>query len=200
LVLAAFSPQDVDRVVTLYRAARRTNRIFVADAYTAFVLHLVAGEAHVPRPTREAGIRVYHNAAFLRRNITHLTQLFEPDRIELAEILAAPEKHLMAFRPSMTALEFGGQLPAYVRVLYGYWAGYLNNPDWVELQRQVSDRGGDFIRAHASGHIYIADFVGLVTALNARTVIPIHTFEPQLFHSHFPNVTRLDDGLPFDVP
>ncbi len=63
LVLAAFSPQDVDRVVTLYRAAQRTNRVFVADAYAAFVLHLVAGEAHIPRPTRDKGIRVYHNAA-----------------------------------------------------------------------------------------------------------------------------------------
>lgn len=200
LVLATFSPQDVDRVVTLYRAARRTDRVFVADAYTAFVLHLVAGEAHVPRPTREAGIRVYHNAAFRRKNLANLAQLFEPDRIELSEVLAAPERHLMAFRPSMTAPDFGGQLPDRVRVLYGYWAGYLQNPDWVELQEQVKDCGGDFIRAHASGHIYIADLVGLVTALNAKTVVPVHTFEPQLFHSHFPNVTRLDDGLPFDVP
>jgi ribonuclease J len=49
LVLAAFSPQDVDRVVTLYRAARRTNRTLVGDAYVAFILHLVASEAHIPR-------------------------------------------------------------------------------------------------------------------------------------------------------
>ena len=200
LVLAAFSPQDLDRVVTLYRAARRTDRVFVADAYTAFILHLVAGEARVPRPKRDAGIRVYHNAAFRRKNIANLAQLFEPDRIELDEVLAAPGRHLMAFRPSMTAPDFGGRLPDRVRVLYGYWAGYLQNPDWVELQQQVMDCGGDFIRAHASGHIYTADLVGLVTALNAKTVIPVHTFEPQLFHSHFPNVTRLDDGLPFDVP
>ena len=199
LVLATFSPQDVDRVVTLYRAARRTDRVFVADAYTAFVLHLVAGEARLPRPTQEAGIRVYHNEAFRRRNIANLTKLFEPDRIELAEVLAAPERHLMAFRPSMTALDFAGQLPSRARMLYGYWPGYLVKPDWVELQQQVSDCGGDFIRAHASGHIYVADLVELVTALNAKTVVPIHTFEPHLFHTHFPNVTRLVDGVPFVV-
>ena len=64
---------------------------------------------------------------------------------------------------------------------------------------QVSDCGGDFIRAHASGHIYVADLVELVTALNAKTVVPIHTFEPHLFHTHFPNVTRLVDGVPFVV-
>lgn len=199
LVLAAFSPQDVDRLVTLYRAARRTDRVLVADAYAAFVLHLVAGEAHIPRPDRDKGIRVYHNAAFRRRSIENLTRLFEPDRIELDEVLAAPEKHLMAFRPSMTALDFGGRLPPRVRVLYSYWAGYLKNPDWVELQRRVAETGGDFVRAHASGHIYVADLVELVKALNAKAVVPVHTFEPQLFPGYFPNTLLASDGQQYVI-
>lgn len=199
LVLAAFSPQDVDRLVTLYRSARRTGRTFVADAYTAFVLHLVAGEARIPRPTRDNGIRVFHNAAFQRKKIERLSRLFEADRIELDEILAAPGQHLMAFRPSMTGLDFGGHLPAQVRVLYGYWPGYLKNPDWVELQEQVVGVGGEFIRAHASGHIYPDDLRQLVVALNAKSVIPIHTFEPQMFRDHFPNTVLLEDGIPHSV-
>ncbi|HEX4607913.1 MAG TPA: MBL fold metallo-hydrolase [Urbifossiella sp.] len=194
LVLAAFSPQDVDRLVTLYRAARRTGRTFVADAYAAFVLHLVAGEAHIPAPTRDKGIRVFHNAAFRRKKLGRLGRLFEPARIERDEILAAPDRHLMAFRPSMTALDLGGRLPARVRVLYGYWPGYLKNPDWVELRRQVDDADGDFIQAHASGHIHAPDLRQLVTALNARSVIPIHTFEPQMFRDFSPNTVLLADA------
>jgi ribonuclease J len=199
LVLAAFSPQDVDRLVTLYRAAQRTNRVFVADAYAAFVLHLVASEAQIPRPTRDKGIRVYHNAAFRRRGIENLSRLFDPDRIDLDEILAAPEKHLMVFRPSMTELDFGGFLPARCRLIYSYWKGYLANPDWVELQRQVADASGDFVPAHASGHIYVADLVELVKALNAKAVIPIHTFEPQLFCGHFPNTVLTSDGQQYVI-
>lgn len=199
LVLAAFSPQDVDRLVTLYRAARRTGRTFVADAYAAFVLHLVTGEAHIPRPTRDKGIRVFHNASFRRRGIESLAKLFEPDRIELGEILAAPDEHLMVFRPSMTALDFAGRLPPRVRVLYGYWAGYLKNPDWVELRDQVNETGGDFIPAHASGHIYVADLIELVMALNAKAVIPVHTFEPKMFRDHFPNTWLLADGEAYRI-
>ena len=194
LVFAAFSPQDVDRLVTYYRAAQRSNRIFVVDAYAAFVLHLVAGEAHIPRPTREKGIRVYHNVAFRRKRIGRLVELFNADRIEMDEILAEPEKHMMAFRPSMTALDFGCRLPDRARVLYGFWPGYLKNADWMELQKQVNEVGGDFVRAHTSGHIYIADLVGLVTALNAKSVIPIHTFEPEEFQVLFHNVRPLRDG------
>lgn len=199
LVLAAFSPQDVDRLVTLYRSARRTGRTFVADAYAAFVLHLVAGEANIPRPTRDKGIRVFFNAAFRKKKIDRLNQLFEPDRIDLDEVLAAPGRHLMAFRPSMTTPDFGSQLPARVRVLYGYWAGYLKNPDWTELQRQVAGAGGDFIPAHASGHIYAADLRELVTALNPKGVVPIHTFEPHELADICPTVHLLRDGQAFHI-
>src|SRR5262249_50087664 len=55
LVLAAFSPMDVDRLVTFYRGSRRAGRTFVADAYAAFILHLVSGDAKVPPPTQDAG-------------------------------------------------------------------------------------------------------------------------------------------------
>lgn len=194
LVLAAFSPQDVDRLVTLYRSARRAGRTFVADAYAAFVLHLVAGEASIPRPTRDNGIRVFFNAGFRRKNVDRLNRLFQADRIELDEIMADEGKHLMAFRPSMTALDFDGRLPDRVRVLYGYWEGYLKNPDWVELQRQVAGAGGEFIPAHASGHIYTSDLRDLVTALNPKTVIPIHTFEPDEFARSIPGALRVEDG------
>jgi ribonuclease J len=49
LVLAAFSPLDVDRLVTYYRTAQRTGRLFVVDGYAAFVMHLVASETKIPR-------------------------------------------------------------------------------------------------------------------------------------------------------
>lgn len=197
LVLAAFSPQDVDRLVTLYRTAQRTGRTFVADAYTAFILHLTASEANIPRPTLDKGIRVFFNAAFRKKRIERLNQLFEPNRIDVDEVLTHPEKHLMAFRPSMTALDFDGVLPERVRVLYQYWNGYLGKPDWVELRRQIAEAGGDFIPAHASGHIYTNDLRELVNALNPKTVVPIHTFEPQMFLDLGPKTHLLRDGEAF---
>jgi ribonuclease J len=47
---------------------------------------------------------------------------------------------------------------------------------------------------HTSGHIYEEDLVDLVTKLNPKRVIPIHTFEPGGFSRHFPNATPLNDG------
>jgi ribonuclease J len=199
LVLATFSALDVDRMVTLYKATQKAGRVFVADAYTAFVMHLVGTKARLPRPSRDNGIRVFYNHLFERRQIEKIRSLFLADRIELAEILAEPKKYAMVFRPTMVAFDFQGQLPEQCRCLYGYWKGYLAKQDWVELKKHIVQVHGDFIPAHVSGHAYIADIVAFVTSVNARTVIPIHTFEPQMYQKHFPNVTVLKDGVPFEL-
>lgn len=199
LVLAAFSALDLDRVVTFYRSAQRTGRTLVVDGYTAFVIHLVGSQVKVPRPAKENGIRVYFNYSFQRRNIENLRERFQPDRIEMSEILAEPARYLMVFRPSMTALDFEGKLPNRSRCLYGYWKGYLAKKDWVELLDHLAQVEGDFIPTHASGHIYIADLISVVKAVAPTTVIPVHTFEPQAFRDHFPNVRLPEDGQVIEI-
>ncbi len=199
LVMATFSALDVDRIVTLYKAAQKAGRIFVVDAYTAFVLYLIGRQAKVPRPSRDMGIRVFFNHLFERRNLDNIREKFQADRIELSEVVAEPTKHLMVFRPSMVEFDFNGQLPSRCRCLYGYWKGYLTKQDWVDLQNLIAQVQGDFIPAHVSGHAYVADIISFVNSVNARTVIPIHTFEPQMYQKHFPNVTMLKDGMSFDV-
>src|SRR6185312_10551087 len=99
--------------------------------------------------------------------------------------------------PSMTRLDFGDHLPDRLRVLYGYWPGYLKNEDWVELRRHVDEVGGDFIKAHASGHIYIEDLFDLIEKLNAKQVVPVHTFEPREIIERFPTAIQLRDGNPY---
>ena len=43
------------------------------------------------------------------------------------------------------------------------------------------------------------DIIRFVEAINPQTVIPIHTFEPEQYHEHFPNVRVLEDGEVFEV-
>lgn len=199
LVLATFSALDVDRIVTLFKAAQEAGRVFVVDAYTAFVLYLIGRRARVPRPSRDIGIRVYFNQLFERRKLVNIKEKFAADRIDLEEILAEPTKYLMVFRPSMREFDFNGTLPTRCRCLYGYWKGYLSRPDWMELQAYIAQVGGDFIQAHVSGHAYVADIIAFVNSVKAQMVIPIHTFEPQMYRNHFPNVLLLDDGQAVDI-
>lgn len=199
LVLTCFSPIDLDRLVTNYRAARRGRRTFVVDAYAAFVMHLVASEVAIPEPAPANGIRVYFNSHFLKRKIGKLERLFAASQIELDEVLSEPGEYLMNFRPSMLAADFGGRLPEATRCIYSYWQGYLDRSDWVELREHLSEVAGDFIPAHASGHIYIEDLIKFIQSVDPNVIVPIHTFEPTAFREHFGNVIVLEDGQVLEV-
>jgi ribonuclease J len=197
LVLASFSPMHVDRLVTFYKAARRGGRTFVVDPYGAFVMHLVSGQCRIPEPTQAAGIRVYYNAYFeasyQRRNLGKIHRLFAGNRIELAEILACPDRYVLLFRTSMVDHDFSGTIPLNAHCLYSYWNGYPSRPEWVELQVQLTGSGGKLVETHTSGHIFAEDIVSFIRSINPALVIPIHTFEPGQFRNLFSNARTLND-------
>jgi len=191
LVLASFSPMNIDRLVGFYRAAKRSGRLFVVDVYGAFVMYLVSGQAKVPPPKSSEGVRVYFNRR--RRRIGKIENRFLQNRIELPEILAEPQRYVMLFRPRMFADDFGGQIPEGSRCLYSYWSGYLDKPEWKECVAVLKQAGAEVIPCHTSGHIFAQDILRFVNAIKPHKVVPIHTFAPEAFRRHFPNARLLKD-------
>lgn len=198
LVLASFSPQHVDRLVGFIRAAKKTGRIFVADVYTAFVLHLIGNQIAVPVPGRDNDLRVYFPSTMMksaeRKGISRkFTDLFEKCRIEIEEIVSAPEKFLMVFRPSMLR-DFSDGLPENSTCIFSSWAGYLERPEWKSLTDSAMKNPLHLIPLHTSGHILSQDIVRFVEAIAPRRLIPVHTFEPTAFQRRFDNVCLPQDG------
>lgn len=197
LVLASFSPQHVDRLVGFLRATMKANRIFVADAYTAFIMHLIASETSIPRPESAEQVRVFFpkffEESFRRKKLEKFFSLMSP-AIGMDEIRSNPFRYVMLFRPSMLDSDFGGKLPETSRCLYSRWSGYLEQPEWQTTRAKLDQVAGDLIEVHTSGHIYHDDIVKLVNLINAKSVIPIHTFEPEKFNALAANVRILKDG------
>lgn len=198
LVLASFSPQHVDRLVGFLRATRKAGRLFVADAYTAFVMHLIASETPVPRPESTDWVKVFFpkffEESYRRKQLEGFVSLISPARMGMEQIRSNPSRYVMLFRPSMLESDFSGLLPTSTRCLYSRWTGYLDRPDWQPVRAALAEAGGDLIEVHTSGHIYFEDIRELVTALNAKVVIPVHTFEPEHFRRLTDQVHLLQDG------
>lgn len=198
LVLASFSPQHVDRLVGFFRAAKKTNRIFIADAYTAFVMHQIASETSIPRPESTKEVKVFFpkffEQTYAKKRLERFHALMSPARIGMEEIRSNPSRYVMLFRPSMLESDFGGSLPDGSRCLYSRWSGYLQQPEWQMTKAKLEEASGDLIEAHTSGHIFYADIIDLVGQINAQMVIPIHTFEPENFAEFAPNMKLLADG------
>ncbi len=203
LVLASFSPMHVDRLVGFIKASQRTHRTFVADVYTAYVLHLIKRETKTPPPVAGQGIRVFYPEYFLssykRKRIQKIHGMFQADRITLDEILGDPAKHLMVFRASMLGSDFSGGLPPGSRCLYSRWEGYLDQPDWRTAKKQIEAGGGDLIHVHTSGHAFVEDIQKLVNEISPKKTVPMHTFDPDALRNLFDNAVTIEDGETLEV-
>ena len=202
LVLASFSPQNVDRLASFIRACKKANRVFVADVYTAFVLYLIGRETSLPVPGQDGWGRVYYPkslcAKIERKGTNKVFDRFQSCRIELSEILDNREKHLMVFRPSMLD-DFRGAFPEATTCFYATWHGYSERPDWKKTQAAIQKTGGRITHVHTSGHALAKDIVQFTTAINAKAIVPVHSFNPEAFREHFNNVILLNDGQPMTI-
>lgn len=202
LVLASFSPQHVDRLVAFIRAAIKTGRTFVADVYTAFIMHLLQNEIKLPQPESAGLVRVFVPESLRQqstpRGRAKQVERFEHAEIKLDEIMKNPERYLMVFRSSMLG-DFKQGLPPEVCCLYSRWHGYLEQSGWDSTRDAIGQVDGTIHEVHTSGHMLSADIVQLVQNINPQTIIPVHTFEPGRFREHFKNVQLLQDGEPFLV-
>ncbi|TWT60836.1 MBL fold metallo-hydrolase [Rubinisphaera italica] len=202
LVLASFSPQHIDRLTCFIRATKNSGRTFVADVYTAFIMHLLKNEISLPQPKPKGLVRVYV-PHFLKVSIhnkgrTAQIERFREAEIQLKEIRDAPEKFLMVFRASMLD-DFDRLFPDLTACLYSRWYGYLEQPDWKSTQHILAKSNGSLHNVHTSGHMLSKDIVSFVKEIDPKIIIPIHTFEPQEFGNHFSNVKQLKDGEPYQV-
>lgn len=84
--LACFSGQNIDRLVTFYRAALRCEKIFVVDVYTAVVLDALRDFARIPYPSSQySNLRVFFSYWLSKRlsDSGHVDMLYRFKRFKI---------------------------------------------------------------------------------------------------------------------
>lgn len=198
--LACYSPQNLDRLVTVYRAALQAGRSLVMDLYAADVATATSNEnipqaewdrvrIYVPNSQR---IQVKRSGDFARIDRRRGHRIF-PE--ELASDLSS---WVITFRPSMAAeLERAGCLVG-ARAIWMMWEGYLDQE--ADRTREIFQRLDVPVEVgHTSGHAHLRDLQRLATAIAADRVVPIHTASPDLFNSLFDGVEQRSDGEWWEV-
>ena len=190
LVLTAWSSQNLDRLRTIYEAAREASRTLVVDLYTVTLCRAIE-TAGVPIPG-DAGLEVYcrdreriqvkEAGEFERANAVR------PWRIFPEEIAPRGKELVLVLRPSMLAeLERAGALNGAL-VVWSLWRGYLAGPSEQRMQHVLATHGVPLEVHHVSGHAYVKDLSRLVRALDPERVVPIHTADPARYAALFPRV------------
>ncbi|MBT5266112.1 MAG: MBL fold metallo-hydrolase [Rhodospirillaceae bacterium] len=202
LVLACFSPQNIDRFVTFYKAALRSNRQFIADVYTATILNALALPTLPAPSSASSSMRVYlpkrQKHRIVRTQRFDLVEPYRQLRIFPSDISARPERWVMMFRSSM--IEDLDELDCLAGglLIYSLWPGYLERGQ-TDLRSWCADKGMAFEVQHTSGHAFVDDLKRFVDAVAARKVVPIHTRQPKAYQGLFANVEVHPNGVWADV-
>lgn len=201
MILACYSPQNIDRLVTLYEAATRAGREFVMDLYAATIAASIR-RGTIPAPAWE-GVRVYlpnrQRSLVIEAEAYERVAAFRSQRIYREEMQARSGELVFTFRQSMAReLEKAACLDG-AAALWAMWPGYLERGSGAELRRWLESREIPLEFIHASGHASVEDLQRLAEALQPDRVIPIHTSAPERFAELFRRVERHDDGEWWDV-
>jgi len=189
------SSQNLDRLVSIYRATRRSGRTLVIDLYTAFVLDkLSVISPSIPQFGWE-GIRVlysYYHAQKLADLDRALLYKYKSAKIEFEEIRDNPDNKVLLAKDSRYFRNIITKLTNYSKAIavFSMWHGYLEKSNLGEF---LQSHGVPITEIHTSGHAYVNQLQMLADALKPRWIIPIHTFYPEKFKEMFPNVIQLND-------
>ena len=195
------SSQNIDRIVSAYKACRRTKYIFVIDIYTAYILlKLNKITSHLPQFDWQ-DIRVmffkYHADKLAEAGNKELLYLFNKRRIKVPEINKEKNRILMLLRDNSLFPKVVDQIQDCrgAVIIYSMWEGYL-----TDKFKDYCERAGIEIKQiHTSGHATVKDLQVFADALKPKTLIPIHTFETKLYPRLFRNVKILRDSEVFEL-
>ena len=205
MTLLYFSAQNIDRLVSFYRASLRTGKIFVIDFYTANILGCLKDYASVPYPSKDySNIRVFF-PYWLCRRITQqgreeLMYRYKSYKITRKEISDRSGEIMMMVRPSM--LKDLGLIKNIEEAtfIYSLWEGYLPDYSMQKMMRFIKKKKMNFYQVHTSGHAEIGTLKKVVKKLKPGIIIPIHTFYPDKYADLFsPKIVQLSDGEVFVV-
>jgi ribonuclease J len=197
-VFVAWSAQNIDRTVTLYRAAVRARRTLVVDLYTADVLDRIASDTRLPRPGF-AGLQVVLTRR-LRDMYARAGREDFVDRmarrcgISAAELKGGTQV-VMLRRALISDYQRKGVTPSDGDALiFSMWSGYRTEPYYSGMLDWFRTGGGREDEIHTSGHASPADLKAFAAAIRAKVLIPVHGKDWDAHAPGFENVKRLADG------
>ena len=194
------SGQNIDRLVSIYKACIKANKIMVVDIYVAKVLEVLSKFAKIPYPSEGFKNLKVIFAHFTSRRLTNegnekVLYQFKKYKITKKEISKRFDDIVMLVRPSMQKdLENingidGGNL------IYSMWEGYLKKPSSKKFIDYLMNRKFTIHNIHTSGHADTDTLKKMVEAIKPKNIVPIHTFERDKYKNIFKeSIVELRDG------
>ncbi len=201
LAMMHTSAQNIDRIVSLYRACKKTGRTLVIDLYAAAILE-ATGNDSIPQSSwpRVALFVPESQRRLIKKNgWFDLLDRHKKNRIFRETLHQDPLKYVMLFRQLMMRDLDKAECLDGASFIYSQWLGYLEKGSYTQMEEWLKNRSIAMSHIHTSGHASPVDLKRFAAALDPKALVPIHSFAPEKYAGLFANVVYRDDGEWWDA-
>jgi ribonuclease J len=201
-VFIAWSAQNIDRTVTIYRAAKRTGRTLVIDLYSADVLDRVSEGTGVPRigfPNLKAVITSGLRKFYVQQGWQSFVERMAAHGIAARQLNGG--RHVVMLRRALIRdYERADVAPTADDAFnFSMWRGYLSDPYHAAPLEWCEAKGAEIAYIHTSGHASAADLRAFALSVRPRLVVPVHGVNWDSESHGFGAICRLPDGQPMTL-
>ena len=175
-VFVLMAGTNIDRIVTFYKIANATKRLFLLDTYAGKITDTVGG--NIPNPRTFSNVRIF----LTNQDKYEILKNYPKNKIGKNEI--ANKNFMMCIRSSMKQylenrskeFSFEGCV-----LFYSMWEGYKKQENMKEFLKFMEEKGVKTISLHTSGHADEKDFDKLIKKVEPKIIIPVHTENSEWF-------------------
>ena len=176
LVFVLMAGTNIDRIVTFYKIANATKRLFLLDTYAGKITDTIGG--NIPNPRTFSNVRIF----LTNQDKYEILKNYPKNKIGKNEI--ANKNFMMCIRSSMKQylenrskeFSFEGCV-----LFYSMWEGYKKQENMKEFLKFMEEKGVKTISLHTSGHADEKDFDKLIKKVEPEIIIPVHTENSEWF-------------------
>lgn len=201
IVLVAASAQNIDRVVSIYRAAKQTGRTLVVDLYAAEILR-ATGQGSIPQTSwPDVALFTPHRQRVMvrERELFDLLDHHKAGRVFPEQLAERPDRFVMLYRHAFHQDLVRAECLSGAVAIWSQWAGYLAQTYGATAWGALKGQGVAMEVVHTSGHASIADLQRFAEAIAPKQLVPIHSFQPERFGEFFSDVVQRQDGEWWEV-
>ena len=175
-VFVLIASTNIDRIVTFYKIANATKRLFLLDPYAGVITDTIGG--NIPNPKTFSKVKIFQTSS--RKH--EILENYPKNKIWKNKI--AKSNFLMCVRTSMKKY-----LESYPKefsfegctMFYSMWEGYKKEKNTKEFLEFMEEKGVKVISLHTSGHADEKDFDKLIKKVEPEIIIPVHTENSEWF-------------------
>ena len=175
-VFVLMAATNIDRIVTFYKIANTTKRLFLLDTYAGQITATIGG--NIPNPRTFSNVRIF----LTNQDKYEILKNYPQNKIGKNEI--ANSNFMMCIRSSMKQylenrskeFSFEGCV-----LFYSMWEGYKKQENMKEFLKFMEEKGVKTISLHTSGHADEKDFDKLIKKVEPQIIIPVHTENSEWF-------------------